>query len=82
MEISQNDLFESLKDKPLKILGFFNAVQLFDNEAKEIKKLAIEHGSGKKLDIKEIACRVISAKKHLDEALAFAIESQTEGERK
>ncbi|WP_282163945.1 hypothetical protein [Turicimonas muris] len=78
MKNPKKDLFEILKDKSLKISGLFNAVQLFEVEAEEIKKLTIERGLGKNVDIKEMASRVISAKKLLDEALAFAIESQLE----
>lgn len=53
-------------------------MELLEADIKEIKRLTVERGLGKELDIKEMTTRVISAKKHLDEALAFAIESQLE----
>lgn len=44
------------------------------------KTAAAVRGDGGLIDVRDLALNVITAKKHLDEALAFLIESQLDEE--
>lgn len=46
------------------------------------KTAAAVRGAGGLIDVRDLALNVITAKKHLDEALAFLIESQLDEEEK
>lgn len=46
------------------------------------KAAAAVRGDGGLIDVRDLALNVITAKKHLDEALAFLIESQLDEEEK
>lgn len=78
MENSKKDLFEILKARSSNVSSFFNAVQLAEKDLGDVKNLAIERGSGELVDVKVLVAKVIAAKKHLDEALVFCVESQLE----
>lgn len=78
MKDSKRDLFEILKERSLNLSSLFNAIECAEGDLNKIKKLAIRRGSGDSVEIKEMTTLVISAKKHLDEALVFTIESLLE----
>lgn len=76
MESTQKDLFEILKARAMNVSSFFIAVELAEKDLSEIKALASKRGTGELIDVKAVATKVIAAKKHLDEALIFCVESQ------
>lgn len=78
MENSKKDLFEILKTRTSNVALFFNAVEFAERDLGEIKNLAVKRGSGELVDVRTLVEKVIAAKKHLDEALVFCVESQLE----
>ena len=75
---SERSFFEIVKERSAKITSALNALELAEQSLEKTKTAAAVRGDGGLIDIRD----VITAKKHLDEALAFLIESQLDEEEK
>ena len=69
---SERSFFEIVKERSAKITSALNALELAEQSLEKTKHAAAVRGDG----------GVITAKKHLDEALAFLIESQLDDQEK
>ena len=82
MTKTKRDFFEIVKERSAKITSALNALELAERNLEKTKTAAAVRGDGGLIDVRDLALNVITAKKHLDEALAFLIESQLDQEEK
>ena len=82
MTKTKRDFFEIVKERSAKITSALNALELAEQSLEKTKTAAAVRGDGGLIDVTDLALNVITAKKHLDEALAFLIESQLDEEEK
>lgn len=79
---SERSFFEIVKERSAKITSALNALELAEQSLEKTKTAAAVRGDGGLIDVRDLALNVITAKKHLDEALAFLIESQLDDQEK
>lgn len=82
MTRTKRDFFEIVKERSAKITSALNALELAEQSLEKTKHAAAVRGDGGLIDVRDLALSVIAAKKHLDEALAFLIESQLDDQEK
>lgn len=82
MTKTKRAFFEIVKERSAKITSALNALELAEQSLEKTKTAAAVRGDGGLIDVRDLALNVITAKKHLDEALEFLIESQLDEEEK